>query len=210
VFIAFNHPRITRCILQKGGIAAHVTRRCVGSLIVNKLAAGINALTFLVNDAELTCLSAILGTDSKVVSDWLNHPGAIQFANIVFLLDDVYDGDSRSRTSDVLDVVRQTFRILFRSLPAQYHAEMRLDLTVFETEVSKSWCEMHTMILVNSLMMYPRELFSFPCRMQQTYRHVSEELVEFNNIVHRTRGLDYISILRARRIHPPKDHSLHT
>ena len=42
IFIAFTHPEITCRILEKGDISAHVTRRCVGALIVNKLAADIN------------------------------------------------------------------------------------------------------------------------------------------------------------------------
>jgi hypothetical protein len=149
VFIAITHPRITRCILKKGDIAACVTSRCVGALVVNKLAADINARTLPVNDAELACLSAILGTDSEVVTDWLNHPHATQFANIVFLMDIVYDDDSWSPTSDVLDVVQQTFSVLSRSLPVQPDTGMRLDLTDIEMEVSKGRCEF--MLLPSSI-----------------------------------------------------------
>src|ERR1700761_9250225 len=68
IFIAFTHPEITCRILEKGDIASHVTRRCVGALIVNKLAADINSLISLRPgtelpdddaDSELGCLSFI-------------------------------------------------------------------------------------------------------------------------------------------------------
>jgi hypothetical protein len=149
VFIAFTYPRITRCILEKGDIAALVTGRCVGALVVNKLVADMNAHTLLVNDAELALLSTILGIKSKDVTHWLNSPGTIHFANIIFLMDDVYDNDSWSPTSDVLDVVQQTFSILSRSLSVQPGTEMRLDLTDIEMEVSKGRCEF--MLLPSSI-----------------------------------------------------------
>jgi hypothetical protein len=142
IFFAFTQPRLTRCILEKGDIAALVTRRCVGALVVNKLAADINARTLPVNDAELACLSAILGIDNQDMIHWLNRDlGAIHFANIIFLMDDVYDNDPRSPTSEVLGVVRQTINIISQSLPAQSDAEMQLDLTDIKIEVSKGRCE---------------------------------------------------------------------
>lgn len=141
VYIAFTYPEITRRILEKGNIAAHVTRRCAGALIVNKLATDINART-LVNDARLKCLSVILDTDSQDVQPLLSHPGAIQFANMIFLVsDDIYDS-LLSPTSDVLDVIRQTFSILSQALPAQSEASMELDLTDTLMEVSEGWFEL--------------------------------------------------------------------
>ena len=108
VYIAFTHPKITRRILEKvekDDIAAHVTRRCVGALVVNKLAADINLRILPVNDAELACLSAILGIDSEDVTLLLSHPGGVQFANMVLLvlLEDIHDPPSWIPTSDVLD-----------------------------------------------------------------------------------------------------------
>lgn len=136
VYIAFAHPEITRRLIEKGDIAAHVIRRCAGALVVNKLATDISART-LVNDAGLECLSAILETDSQYVKPLLSHPGAVQFANIIFLVsDDIYDS-LLSPTSDVLDVIRQTFSILSHALPAQSEASMELDLTDTLMEVSE-------------------------------------------------------------------------
>ncbi len=141
VSIAFTHTETTPHIREEGDVAAHVIRRCIGALVVNKLVADINARTPPVNDAELACLSAILGTNSQDVTLLLSHPGAIQLANIVFLmLDDIYDNPSWSPTSDVLDVVRQTFGILSQ---AQLDAEMRLDPTDTLIEVStRGQCEL--------------------------------------------------------------------
>ena len=128
IYIAFTHPRVTHCILEKGDFAALVIRHCIGVLVVNKLSTDINSRIGPVSVTELAGLSTILGTDSQDVNHWLSHPGAIQFANMVFLINDIYD-DFWSPISDVLDVVRQTFSILSRALPAQLGEEMWLDLT---------------------------------------------------------------------------------
>ncbi|KAN0137323.1 hypothetical protein V8E53_004768 [Lactarius tabidus] len=139
IYISFINPEVTHHIRSHSDPTVHVIGNCVLALVVNMLAADINARILPVKDAELACLSAILGTDSQDVTRWLSYPGAIQFANIFFLIDDIYDNNSWSPTSDVLDVVLQTFSILSRGLlvPAQLDAEMRLDLTETLLEVSK-------------------------------------------------------------------------
>ena len=129
IYIAFTEPRITQCILGKGDIAAHVIGRCVGALVVTKLVADINARNLPVSDAESACLTAILGDDYQDVTHWSSLPGAIQFLNIVFLISDNIIDDSWSPTSDVLDVVQETFCILSQALPAPLNAQMQLDLT---------------------------------------------------------------------------------
>jgi len=142
IYIAFTHPEITRRIREQPNPAVRVIGCCVRALVINKLAVDINGRTLPVNDAELACISAVLGTNSQDVTLLLGHPGAIQFANMLSLaLDDIY-GSDWSRTSDVLDVARQTFSILSRSLPAQLDAEMRLDLTDTLMDVSKGQCEL--------------------------------------------------------------------
>jgi hypothetical protein len=139
VHIAFTQPRIAHFINKKGDIAitTHVTRRCVEALVVNKLSVDINARTHPANDAELACLSAILGTKSQDLTHSLRYPGAIQFANLLFLMDDVYDTLRWNPTSDVLDEIRQTLTILSQTLPARSDSEMSLDLTDTLMEVSK-------------------------------------------------------------------------
>jgi hypothetical protein len=63
-------------------LVVHVIGRCVGALVVNKLAADINSRNNPVRDDELACLSAILGTKSDDVMLLLSHPGAIEFTNM--------------------------------------------------------------------------------------------------------------------------------
>jgi hypothetical protein len=187
IFVAFTHPSVTRCILEKGDIAAHVIRRSLGALVVNKLTADINAApTLPINDADSSCLSAILGIDSHDVTHWLNNPGAIYFANTVFLiLDNISDDDSWSKTPDVLDVIRQTFSLLSEDLPAQLGADIRLDLKDTLMEVTKCGFEIIPLSRLNhSLNMHTRDDFSFPRSAQQSYRHVSEELMGFHKNVH--------------------------
>ena len=137
VYIAFTHSSITRRILEKDDIAAHVIRHCVGALVVTKLSADINARTLPVNDAELACLSALLGTSYQDVTHCLSVPGAIQFANMVFLMSDDIIDYSWSPTSDVLYMVQEVFSILSQALPAPLDAEMQLDLTDALMDVSQ-------------------------------------------------------------------------
>lgn len=137
IYIAFAHPAVTQRIQEKGDISAQVTRHCVGAMVVNNLAADICAHPLPVNDAELACLSSILGTDGQDVTHLLGHPGAIQFANMVFLMDLICDY-SWSPTSDALNVVQQTFKLLTQSLPVQ----LQLDLTNTLIDVSKGWFEL--------------------------------------------------------------------
>ncbi len=140
IHIIFTHLEITRRIREQRNDSDHVIGCCVNALVVNKLAADINARTLPVNDAELACLSVILGTNSQDVTLLLSHPGAVQLANMLFLAsDDVFFSFFWSPTSDVLDVVRQTFSIISQ---AQLDAEMRLDLTDTLMDVSKGQCEL--------------------------------------------------------------------
>jgi hypothetical protein len=89
VCIAFTNPEMTRRIREERDLAVRVIGRCVEALVVNKLAADINSRSVPVSNDELACLSAILGTKSDDVMLLLNHPGAIEFTNMIFLaLDD--------------------------------------------------------------------------------------------------------------------------
>lgn len=141
IYIIFTHPGITQSILQEADISTHVTRHFLGALVVSKLATDINMCMLPVNDTELACLSTVLETDIQDVTHLLSHPGAIQFANMVFLmLDTVYD-PSWNPTLEVLGVVQQTFSILFQALPAQLDADGQLDLTDTLKEVHEGQFE---------------------------------------------------------------------
>ncbi|KAH9011163.1 hypothetical protein EDB85DRAFT_2160251 [Lactarius pseudohatsudake] len=137
-YIVFTYPVITRRILDEDDITVDVIRRCIGALVVNKLATDINARALPVNDEELACLSSILGTDGQDVTRLLSHPGAIQFVNMIFLVKkDIFVFPFKGATSGIPDVVRQTFSILSRALPAQLNKEMWLDPKDILMHVSK-------------------------------------------------------------------------
>jgi hypothetical protein len=140
IFIAFTHPEITSRILEKGDIATHVTRRCAGALIVNKLAADINSLirdnlqpvTELPDDdadSELGCLSSILHSENRDVRLCLTQPGVIELVNITpFALGPV-DSDNNVPL-DSESIVEQTLGILSQALPAQENADAHPDQMV--------------------------------------------------------------------------------
>jgi len=119
--------------------------RCVGALVVSKLIIDINSRDTPVSDQELTCLSTILHSNSDDVTRLLGHPGAVEFTNIVFLaLHNITLLSSNTMSSDVLDVVRQTFVIISRILPPELNATMRLDWPDASTDVSHGECESYT------------------------------------------------------------------
>ena len=186
VYIAFTHQSITRRILEKDDIAARVISCCVGALVVTKLVADINARTLPVNDEELACLSAILSADCQDLTHLLRFPGALQFANMVFFMSDDIVDCSWSPTSDVLDMVQETFSILSQALPAQLDGEMKLNLTDAFMDVSQGrfkfvpWSCLYNL----NIHRYIRDLVSFPCNSQQSGRNVDEESVAFHKNVH--------------------------
>ncbi|KAH9031425.1 hypothetical protein EDB83DRAFT_1843985 [Lactarius deliciosus] len=128
VFIAFTNPEMTRRIRMQRDLAVRVIGRYVRSLVVNKLAADISSRTIPASEAELVCLSAILGTRNRHdVVHLLSHPGAIEFTNLVFLaLGDVSSLVTNKVSLDTRHVLQQTFTILSHALPAELNAKMRL------------------------------------------------------------------------------------
>jgi hypothetical protein len=120
IFIAFTHPRITRCILEKGDVTAHVSRRCVGALVVHKLAADIKSGIIPVSDAELACLSAILHSESRDLRFCLTEPGTVELVNMALLAFGHVDSlDACSVQLDLQVMLHQTLRILSQDLLAQ-------------------------------------------------------------------------------------------
>ncbi|KAH9030935.1 hypothetical protein EDB85DRAFT_1398408 [Lactarius pseudohatsudake] len=111
--VALASPEITRLVRSEEDSSIRMIGRCVGAMVVHKLAADIDSRTVLVSHAELECLSAILGTDGRRgVELLLSQPGAVALANIISL---VFD---------------KTLGILSRDLPAQESAELQLKQTI--------------------------------------------------------------------------------
>ena len=133
---------MTRRIHQDPNLAARMIGRCVEALVVNKLAADINSRDVPVSNDELACLSAILGTKSNDVMLLLNHPGAIEFTNMVFLASDDFYSTDGTMPSFALDVVQQTSSALSQALPPEFDAKMRLNQTNTLMNVSDGQCEL--------------------------------------------------------------------
>ena len=128
LYNTFTHPRITRFILEKGNLAARVTRRCVGALIVNKLVADIKSGAILANDAELGCLSAILHSESYDVRLCLAQPGIIELVNVASLVLGHVDSFKVSAVLlDLREMLQQTLRILSQAVPPQDNTEIHAD-----------------------------------------------------------------------------------
>jgi len=142
VRIAFTNPEMTRRIREQRDLTVHVIGRCVEALVVNKLASDIKSRDVPVSDDELECLSAILDSKSHDVMVLLNHPGAIEFTNMVFLaLDDFYSTDG-TMPSFALDVVQRTSSSLSQALTPEFDAKMQLNQTNILINVSDGQCEL--------------------------------------------------------------------
>jgi hypothetical protein len=142
IHVTFANPEMTRYISEpwlQSDRSVSVIGRCVGALVVNKLAADIKLRNILVSNDELECLSAILGTESNHVILLLNHPGAIEFTNILFLaLNNFHSITSPRLPSHVLDVVQKTLIALSQALPLELNVKMRLNQIL--TNISKGLC----------------------------------------------------------------------
>ena len=124
VYIAFTHAGVTRRIYGGDDITAHVTGRCVGALVVNKLVADIKSGTIPVNDAEIECLSAILHSESRDVRLCLAQPGIIELLNMASLV--LVHVDFFKASDAPLDL-HQTLEILSQAVPPQENTEMHSD-----------------------------------------------------------------------------------
>jgi hypothetical protein len=115
-FVDFATPEIIRHFRTEKDPISYVIGRCFQALIVSKGAAYIKSRTdsdVQLRNKVLTCLSAILDTGSDDLRLWLEHPGAIELLNLVFLaFDDIGSSATDTVPSYVLDVIPQTFRIL--------------------------------------------------------------------------------------------------
>jgi len=130
VRIVFASPEMTRRIQAEQDHAARVIGRCFEALVAKKLSADVNlrsARSVRFSDGELACLSAILGTESREVVLLLGQPGAIDLANIVSLTSiDANSSVGDTMPSDVLDVFKQTLRILSQTLLTEGQADLQL------------------------------------------------------------------------------------
>lgn len=163
VSVAFTNPEMSRRICKQRDLAIREMGRCVGALVVNKLAADVNSLKVLAHDDEIACISSITGTNSDAVKLLLTHTGAVELTNLVFLaLDDSDDSSPGTVPTYLLDVVQQTFSALSHDLPRELREDMiRLTRTDTLMNGSDSECELVLSLLcVYCLKMHVRDFNS--------------------------------------------------
>ncbi|KAH9018612.1 hypothetical protein EDB84DRAFT_640052 [Lactarius hengduanensis] len=127
VCVAFANPEMTRRIHQDADLATRAIGRCIAALVINKITPDAMWHTIPGSDAELACLSAILGTGIHDMRLCLSQPGTIELVNLAFLpLGDVSSLQTNQILPDARSMLQQTFDILSRALPARGNAELPL------------------------------------------------------------------------------------
>jgi len=123
--LSFANPEMTRRIHQDADLATRMIGRCIGALVVNKLAHDAKFRSVPVGDAELACLSAILGTESHDVKICFRQPGAIELVNLASLaLGDISSLRIDQIPPEMRPVLQQTLRTLSKALPVREDAEL--------------------------------------------------------------------------------------
>ncbi|KAI9447554.1 hypothetical protein H4582DRAFT_8940 [Lactarius indigo] len=153
-------PQITHRIHSEEDPGIRVIGRCFGALIVNKLATDLESRTDPINNGELACLSAILGTESHDLKLLLSQPGAVALANMISLTFDKIGGLANDTVpSGVLDVVQQTLGILCQTISSQENAEAPLSrsFTIINGSNGKFECILVSRLLdlLNSCILSP-------------------------------------------------------
>jgi hypothetical protein len=127
-------PEMIHLFQDEQDAEAGVMERCFGTLVAVKLVADLRTRTdsdssIQISGDELACLSAILGTESRNLKNWLGQPGAVELASLFSLTLSEVDALFANKALDVLDdMVQQTSTILTRTLPAEFNIEL-MDLT---------------------------------------------------------------------------------
>jgi hypothetical protein len=131
VRIAFTNPVITPNIHQDADLSVRVIGHCVKALVVNKLTADINSRIVPVNKDELTCLSAILATESREVRLCLSQPGTIELVSLASLaLGDITSLGADQMQPGMRPMLQQTLDILSQAFPPPGNAPLPLDQRV--------------------------------------------------------------------------------
>jgi hypothetical protein len=121
-------PEVIRCVQTEEDCDNRVLGRCFMALIVNKLAADLESRANPISHGELSCLSAILGVDSRDIKPLLSQPGVIALANMISLVfDDTSAFVPNTVPSNVLNLIQRTLDILSQALPSQGNIEVPID-----------------------------------------------------------------------------------
>ncbi|KAN0137384.1 hypothetical protein V8E53_004829 [Lactarius tabidus] len=154
-------PKIADLIRDEEDPVSNIVGRCFGALVVMKLVADVRPRidsNFPVGDDELSCLAAVFDDESfpsrrrsgseedrKWIWDFrdkLESPGLVELLNVVFLASYGFNflasetAETELAPSYALDVIRQTFSILSRALPAEINTEIEFDQILLPAYVS--------------------------------------------------------------------------
>ncbi len=110
-------PKIIRRIHTEKAPTSRVTGRCFGALIVNKLVDDFKSrISFRsgVYDAELACISSILGTEPGEFLRWPRPSAVIKLLNVVSLVSGEIETlfTSGPMPGDMLNIIKQTIDII--------------------------------------------------------------------------------------------------
>lgn len=121
ICVAFANPEITRRICEERDLSVRAIGRCVEALVIDQLAVDIESGKHSIRkDGELARLLPVFGTEGDYMKLSPSHLNAIELTKIGFLALDIFDSfNHETLSSDILDVVQQTFSILSRALPSE-------------------------------------------------------------------------------------------
>ena len=143
-------PELIRGVRQHRDLAIRVIGRCVGAMVVNKLAANLNSRADPFSEVELRCLSVVLGIKGRDVDLFLRQPGAVSLSNHISLFfDDAGTWVTDIVPSDVLGIVQQTFTTLSPALSTQENVELQPEHT---TIIQNGSYKEYERILVSQLL----------------------------------------------------------
>ena len=150
--------KITEPLKDEQDPVSRVVGRCFRALVTMKLVADLRSRSdpyVQANDDEVLCLAAAFYeedfTERNVLTEEsqgqrayhfrsiLTSSGAIELLNVVlFACDDstLLRADTERVPSYALDVIRQTFSILYRALPAEINTELEIDQMYSHANVS--------------------------------------------------------------------------
>ncbi|KAH9055208.1 hypothetical protein EDB87DRAFT_1642772 [Lactarius vividus] len=112
----FASPQGIPWIRTEQDLATRLLGRCFGSLVVKKLTNDITPRTsFAAMNAEMACLSYLLGATNQQVMNWLDQD-TIDLVNVISLasgeMEALVAGGTEGVPTDVMDVFHQTLSIL--------------------------------------------------------------------------------------------------
>ena len=151
--------KITKLLKHEQDPVSRVVGRCFRALVTMKLVADVRSRSdsyVQANDDEVLCLAAAFyeegffsehnvlteesqGRWAKNYRSTLTNSGTIELLNVVlFACDDstLLRADTERVPSYALDVIRQTFIILSRALPAEINTELEIDQMCSHANVS--------------------------------------------------------------------------